>query len=86
GCSFYFLPPTHIQIKPKYHPTELQNAPYHQSVTNPYFKPSQHKSKHPYTILIPPPNLTPKLHLRHASDTTLQHIITTIKTMQRYHT
>ncbi|WP_145470935.1 class I tRNA ligase family protein, partial [Staphylococcus epidermidis] len=56
------------------------------SLTNPYFKPSQDKSKHPYTILIPPPNLTAKLHLPHPSHTTLQHIITTIKTIQPYYT
>ena len=43
---------------------------------NGYFKPSEDKSKDTYTIVIPPPNVTGKLHLGHAWDTTLQDIIT----------
>ena len=39
-----------------------------------------------YTIVIPPPNVTGKLHLGHAWDTTLQDIITRMKRMQGYDT
>ncbi|MGT2653239.1 class I tRNA ligase family protein [Staphylococcus aureus] len=42
----------------------------------------QDKSKETYTIVIPPPNVTGKLHLGHAWDTTLQDIITRMKRMQ----
>ncbi|WP_260846391.1 class I tRNA ligase family protein, partial [Staphylococcus saprophyticus] len=73
-------------MKPKYNPTQLHSPPYHQSLNTPYFKTKHHQSKQTYTILIPPPNLTPKLHLPHASHTTLQHIFTPIKPMQGYHT
>ncbi|MCK9927263.1 class I tRNA ligase family protein, partial [Frankia sp. Mgl5] len=40
----------------------------------------------PFTIVIPPPNVTGKLHLGHALDTTLQDIITRAKRMQGYST
>ena len=53
---------------------------------NGYFKPSEDKSKDTYTIVIPPPNVTGKLHLGHAWDTTLQDIITRMKRMQGYDT
>ncbi|MGT0201977.1 class I tRNA ligase family protein [Staphylococcus aureus] len=43
-------------------------------VNNGYFKPSEDKSKETYTIVIPPPNVTGKLHLGHAWDTTLHNI------------
>ena len=43
-------------------------------------------SQKPYTIVIPPPNVTGKLHLGHAWDTTLQDIITRMKRMQGYDT
>ncbi len=39
-----------------------------------YFKPSDDKNKKPYTIVIPPPNITGKLHMGHALDETLQDI------------
>ena len=52
---------------------------------NGYFKPSEDKSKDTYTIVIPP-NVTGKLHLGHAWDTTLQDIITRMKRMQGYDT
>ena len=42
------------------------------------------EKKEPYTIVIPPPNVTGKLHLGHAWDTTLQDILTRMKRMQGY--
>ena len=59
---------------------------YEEWVKNGYFKPSEDKSKETYTIVIPPPNVTGKLHLGHAWDTTLQDIITRMKRMQGYDT
>src|SRR5699024_12458841 len=49
---------------------------------NGYFKAAEDHSKETYTIVIPPPNVTGKLHLGHAWDTTLQDIITRMKRMQ----
>ncbi len=47
-------------------------------------KPKDDQEKQPYTIVIPPPNVTGKLHLGHAWDTTLQDILTRMKRMQGY--
>ncbi len=49
-----------------------------------YFKAGKDKSKEPFTIVIPPPNVTGKLHLGHAWDTTLQDIIIRYKRMDGY--
>ena len=51
-----------------------------------YFKAGKDKSKEPYCIVIPPPNVTGKLHLGHAWDTTLQDIIIRYKRMDGYDT
>ena len=65
-----------MEMKPKYDPREVEAGRYEEWVKNGYFKPSEDKSKETYTIVIPPPNVTGKLHLGHAWDTTLQDIIT----------
>ncbi|WP_449403875.1 valine--tRNA ligase [Exiguobacterium artemiae] len=49
-----------------------------------YFKADQDPEKAPYTIVIPPPNVTGKLHLGHAWDTTLQDMLTRMKRMQGF--
>lgn len=51
-----------------------------------YFKAGKDKSKEPFCIVIPPPNVTGKLHLGHAWDTTLQDIIIRYKRMDGYDT
>ena len=48
------------------------------------FKPSEDKTKKPYTIVIPPPNITGKLHMGHALDETLQDILIRYKRMEGY--
>ncbi|MBZ2140789.1 class I tRNA ligase family protein, partial [Streptococcus gordonii] len=50
------------------------------------FKPSGDQKAKPYSIVIPPPNVTGKLHLGHAWDTTLQDIIIRQKRMQGFDT
>ncbi|MCP6711528.1 class I tRNA ligase family protein, partial [Klebsiella pneumoniae] len=59
---------------------------YQEWVEKGYFKPNGDTSKETYTIVIPPPNVTGKLHLGHAWDTTLQDILTRMKRMQGYDT
>ena len=75
-----------MEMKPKYNPSEVESGRYDQWVNNGYFKAAEDNSKETYTIVIPPPNVTGKLHLGHAWDTTLQDIITRMKRMQGYDT
>ena len=52
-----------------------------------YFKPVDHKNgKKPFTILMPPPNVTGKLHMGHALDHTIQDILIRFKRMQKHET
>lgn len=68
----------------KYDPTSVEKDRYNWWRDNGFFKPSGDKKAHPYSIVIPPPNVTGKLHLGHAWDTTLQDIIIRQKRMQGY--
>ncbi|MDW4108422.1 valine--tRNA ligase [Staphylococcus saprophyticus] len=75
-----------MEMKPKYNPREVESGRYDQWVNSGYFKAKDDQSKETYTIVIPPPNVTGKLHLGHAWDTTLQDILTRMKRMQGYDT
>ncbi len=72
------------ELAAKYNHDEIeQPSRYRQWVENGYFTAGD-KSKEPFCIVIPPPNVTGKLHLGHAWDTTLQDIISRYKRMQGY--
>ena len=71
------------QLKPKYDFKEVEEGRYEKWVEKKYFE-SGDLSKEPYTIVIPPPNVTGKLHLGHAWDNTLQDIIIRRKRMMGY--
>lgn len=73
-------------MKPKYNPQEVEAGRYQKWLDQELFKPNDHSDKPTYTIVIPPPNVTGKLHLGHAWDTTLQDILTRMKRMQGYET
>lgn len=73
-------------MKPKYNPQEVEAGRYQKWLDQELFKPSDHSDKPTHTIVIPPPNVTGKLHLGHAWDTTLQDILTRMKRMQGYET
>lgn len=75
-----------MEMKPKYNPNEVEAGRYQEWIEKGYFKPNGDTSKETYTIVIPPPNVTGKLHLGHAWDTTLQDILTRMKRMQGYDT
>ncbi len=75
-----------MEMKPKYNPQEVEAGRYDEWVKNGYFKAQEDDTKETYTIVIPPPNVTGKLHLGHAWDTTLQDILTRMKRMQGYDT
>ena len=75
-----------MEMKPKYNPNEVESGRYEEWLNKGYFKASEDNIKETYTIVIPPPNVTGKLHLGHAWDTTLQDILTRMKRMQGYDT
>ena len=73
-------------LSSKYNPQEVEAGRYQEWLEKDLFKPSGDKKAKPYSIVIPPPNVTGKLHLGHAWDTTLQDMIIRQKRMQGYDT
>ncbi|WP_421380235.1 valine--tRNA ligase [Bacillus salacetis] len=73
-----------ISMPTKYDPQAIENGRYQWWLDGKYFEAASDNEKEPYTIVIPPPNVTGKLHLGHAWDTTLQDILTRMKRMQGY--
>ncbi len=72
------------QLPKNYDPKAAETKWYPYWIQNDFFKAERDPDKQPFTIVIPPPNVTGKLHLGHALDTTLQDIITRAKRMQGY--
>ena len=70
-------------LKPKYDFKEVEQGKYDFWLKGGFFTAGD-KSKEPFTIVIPPPNVTGKLHLGHSWDTTLQDILIRMKRMQGY--
>ena len=73
-------------LAPKYNPNEVEKGRYQTWLDEDLFKPSGDKKAHPYSIVIPPPNVTGKLHLGHAWDTAIQDTLIRFKRMQGYDT
>ena len=71
------------QLEPKYNHRKVEEGKYRHWIDKKYFEAGD-TSKKPYAIVIPPPNVTGKLHLGHAWDTTLQDMIIRYKRMQGY--
>lgn len=71
-------------ISTTYNPKEFEEKIYKTWEEKKYFTPEVDKSKKPYTIVMPPPNITGKLHLGHALDNTLQDILIRYKRMQGF--
>lgn len=74
------------EMSTKYNPQAVEAGKYQQWVESGVFKPSEDPNAEPYSIVIPPPNVTGKLHLGHAWDVTLQDMIIRQKRMQGYDT
>ena len=74
------------ELEGKFNPKDFEDEIYANWEKQGYFKPSNDKSKKPYTIVIPPPNITGKLHMGHALDETLQDILIRYKRMSGYNT
>ena len=73
-----------MSLPTKYDPQSIEKGRYDWWVNGKYFEAKDDETKQPFSIVIPPPNVTGKLHLGHAWDTTLQDIITRMKRMQGY--
>ena len=72
------------ELLPKYNPKDVEDRLYNHWLDKNYFNVEPNKNKQPYTIVIPPPNITSKLHLGHAFETTLIDILIRFKRMQGY--
>ena len=68
----------------KYNHTEVEKGKYETWKSKHYFESDSKSSKEPFCIVIPPPNVTGKLHIGHAWDVTIQDIIIRYKRMQGY--
>ena len=73
-------------LKEKYNPKDFEEELYQRWEEKGYFKPSMDKTKENYCIMMPPPNVTGKLHMGHALDDTIQDILIRFKRMQGYNT
>jgi len=74
------------ELEGKYNPSEFEQEIYKGWEEKEYFKPSGDKTKESYCIMMPPPNVTGKLHMGHALDGTLQDILIRYKRMEGYNT
>lgn len=74
------------KIEGKYNPKDFEEKIYKNWEENNYFKPSMDKAKPSFSIVMPPPNVTGKLHMGHALDGTIQDVIIRAKRMQGYNT
>ncbi len=70
-------------LETKYNHTKVEEGKYDFWLKNKYFE-ADKKEKEPFSIVIPPPNVTGKLHLGHAWDTSIQDILIRFKRMQGY--
>jgi len=73
-------------LEKTYDPNQVEERLYKKWMDNDYFHAVIDKEKEPYTIVIPPPNITGQLHMGHALDNTLQDILIRWKRMQGYST
>ena len=73
-----------MELNKTYDPKDFEKRIYDEWVANGYFKAEPNPKKLPYTIVMPPPNITGQLHIGHALDQTLQDSVIRFKRMQGY--
>ena len=73
-------------MKEKFNPKDFEDKLYKEWEEKGYFKPSMDKTKESFCIMMPPPNVTGKLHMGHALDDTIQDILIRYKRMQGFNT
>jgi valyl-tRNA synthetase len=74
------------ELAKQYDPKIVEDKQYQFWTDQNYFHADPHSKKEPFTIVIPPPNITGVLHMGHALDNTLQDILIRWKKMQGYET
>ena len=72
------------KLADRYNPKDFEQKLYHEWEEKGYFKPSMDKTKESFSIVMPPPNVTGKLHMGHALDGTVQDILIRYKRMQGF--
>ena len=72
------------ELEKNYNPADIEQRLYDKWVENKYFHAEVDRSKKPFTIVMPPPNITGQLHMGHALDNTIQDILIRTKRMQGY--
>ena len=74
------------KMNDKFNPKDFEDKIYQEWEEKGYFKPSNDKTKETFCVMMPPPNVTGKLHMGHALDDTLQDILVRYKRMRGYRT
>ena len=72
------------ELAKTYDPKQIEDRLYSKWIEKKYFHAEVDKTKKPFTIVIPPPNITGQLHMGHALDNTMQDILIRFKRMQGY--
>ena len=72
------------ELAKTYDPKQIEEKLYERWCENKYFHAEVDRSKKPFTTVMPPPNITGKLHMGHALDNTLQDILIRYKRMEGY--
>ena len=75
-----------MDMNKTYNPKDFEDKLYERWETNGCFKADENSDKVPFTIVMPPPNITGQLHMGHALNNTIQDIIIRFKRMQGYET
>ena len=70
-------------LEKTYNPKEIEDKLYQKWCENKYFHAEVDRSKKPFTTVMPPPNITGKLHMGHALDNTLQDILIRYKNLKK---
>ena len=73
-----------MEMEKTYNPAAIEEKIYDRWLQKKYFHAEVDRSKKPFTIVMPPPNITGQLHMGHALDNTMQDILIRCKRMQGY--
>ena len=72
------------ELEKTYNPQDIEERLYDKWMKNKYFHAEVNPNKKPFTVMMPPPNITGQLHMGHALDNTMQDILIRFKRMQGY--
>ncbi|MED9932351.1 MAG: class I tRNA ligase family protein, partial [Catenibacillus sp.] len=73
-----------MNLEKTYNPSQIEGKLYEKWMNKKYFHAEVDRSRKPFTIVMPPPNVTGQLHMGHALDSTMQDILIRFKRMQGY--